>query len=252
MTSNTVQGWEAKARRIGKMMKNATDGAWQPQKDNCQNVKLFYNPRWMFEPQREGVKRVFIGIHPAGAPYNPKADNPCGDMLEYLDEPKSDRPHNQWIDGCWAGNGKTHQHRVHRVFAALSVTGKWRCDLRATPSFNVSPIRTKGTDGIRESVWEASVELCADMVRQLRPKTIICDGFGETGMSPWAVIKSEFSIESSESEPRCGRTVVKWGTVPGLADDGTTIIGLPQLTSQWFRNSLFDHLAELRTKLEIA
>ena len=252
MTQDVVQGWEDEARRIGRMMNQATGGLWQAEKDGCKNVKLFYNPRWMFQPRPEGVKRIFVGIHPAGDPANPMKDNPYGDMLEYLDEQPGDRPHNQWIDGRWASKGRMHQQRAKQVFQSLYGTDKWETELRSTPCFNVSPIRASEADSSPQCVWDASAVLCVDILRHLRPKTIICNGFDDAGRSPWAVVKRAFGIGPPPSEPVGGTAVVKLGAVGVLADGATTVIGLPMLTSRWFKNSLFSDLRKMRVGMDIA
>ena len=124
--------------------------------------------------------------------------------------------------------------------------------MRVTPSFNVCPLRTNRTEEIPDCVWHQSKAWFKRVIEELQPRTIICNGFSENDSSPWGVIKREFGIMAPGQEPERGRAVVKWGTAPGITEDGTTIIGLPLLTSQSFRKSLFDHLSELTTKLDIA
>lgn len=247
----TVSDWEREAQRIGEMMVRATGGAWRLEKDGCKNVKPFYNPRWMFEPNQERVKRVFVGIHPAGDPFRPLESNPCGDMLVYLDDQPSEMPHNQWIDGCWAGKGPRHQSLVKKVFKSLYGKAVWERKLRKTPSFNICPIRLPRHGSVPKPVWGDSIKLCEDIVKNLRPKTIICNGYGEKGNSPWAVIKRKFGFETRECLTERGKTVLKWGTVRGIAEGGTTVIGLPHLTSQWFVESLFCKLQDPKTKIKV-
>ena len=248
MTYDTAREWEREAERIGEMMVRKSGGAWKLEKCGCKNVKPLYNPRWMFEPRDEGVKRVFVGIHPAGDPYNPLADNPNGDMLEYLDDCPSDRPHNQWIDGDWGGKGPDHQDKVEEVFKSLYGDDGWKRELRATPSFNVCPLRSKGAADLPKEVWDDSVEWFLRVLVHLRPMTIICNSSADSGRSPWVEIKTRFGIESVERRPKIGTASLKWGTVSGLSAGGTLVIGVNQRSS----NAVYGYLSELSAKLDIA
>ena len=250
MTYDTAREWEREAERIGEMMVRKSGGAWKLEKCGCKNVKPLYNPRWMFEPRDEGVKRVFVGIRPAGDPCEPLEDNPSGDMLEYLDDCPSDRPHNQWIDGHWGGRGPTHQSLVQRVFESLYGKGGWKRELRATPSFNVCPLRVKDYPPLCSKVYDKSEALFLDMVEGLRPQTIICNGTGE--WTPWRALnpKNVRSWRIGEDLPR--RPFLRHGEYKIGEGSVARVIGFPALTGQvryYDRPSLMRLLETHRDKL---
>ena len=246
MTYDTAREWEREAERIGEMMVRKTHGAWELEKCGCKNVKPLYNPRWIFEPRDEGVRRVFVGIHPAGDPCKPLEDNPCGDMLEYLDECPSDRPHNQWIDGDWGGKGPDHQDKVEEVFKALYGDDGWKRELRATPSFNVCPLRVKDYLGVCDKVWDKSEALFLKMVNALRPMTIISNGTG--ARTPWEALdpKNVRCCRIGDDLPflRYGEHKLGEGSV-------AKVIGFPPLISPaaYNRATLMEMLCKHREKL---
>ena len=185
------------------------------------DVKCWYNPRCLFEQQAD---RVFIGINPRDEP-----ESRYGEDHSYLDFDCGGEVYNEWIDGNWPGSGTDHQNKVRRVYETLYGRADWEDKLRATPSFNVCPLRTHGAQDIPERVWAESLSWCRDVLIHLRPKTIICNGSQESGKSPWAAIKSVFTI-SETRRTKVQTAYLKIGKINSGPLAGTDVVGLPQLT----------------------
>lgn len=250
---------EGKAEAIAVLMKACVATNWRRRVERADfaysNIKPWYNPRWMFQPRPRGVERVFVGINPAGNPNTPGPVNglQCGngrcdhDRLSYYDAEPCDRPYNDWLDArCWPGRGPHHQKRTRRVFKNL-YRKRWEQRLRQTSCFNVCPLRTESADDIPDCVWHKSVAWFLEVLENLSPRTIICNGSGKSGKSPWAVIDNCLGIWQQHQFPDSGRAQLRWGTVKNLAEGDTTIIGINQRPS----NAALDFLCDLRSRIDI-
>ena len=256
MTTMSAKELEKWAEDIARTMEACSASSWPRTVnrhgfDYC-NIKPWYNPRWMFEPRTDRVDCVFIGINPGGDPECPgPSENPetcvstsgnrCHhDLPQYYDDSPSEVPYNDWLDArCWQGKGKLHQKRVKRVFSTLFDIENPEHVMRSTPSLNVCPLRTKGARQIPDCVWEQSLTWCMTVLGNLRPRLIICDGFGESGKSTWSAFKEMYGILSPQKEPARGRANLKWGSIRARPLEQTTIVGVPLLTGQYFSEDLY-------------
>ena len=216
------------------------------------NIKPWYNPRWMFEPRAKGVDRVLVGINPGGDPNQPgpASGKPCGDQrcdhdkLSYHDCDPCCEPYNDWLDAkCWPKRGQANQKRVQSVFNSLYCEN-WKRKLVETPCFNVCPLRTAGVDGIPDCVWHQSKAWFKRVIEELRPRTIICNSSAISGKSPWVVVNDLYGISQQGKKPS-QYPDVRWGTVSGLSEDGTTVIGIKQRPS----DDLYGYLSGLKAKI---
>lgn len=264
MTTMSAKELEEWAEDIARTMEACSASSWQRTVnrygfDYC-NIKPWYNPRWMFEPRTDRVDCVFIGINPGGKPERPgpASARECGDdtcdhdRLAYYDDALSDTPYNDWLDAkCWQGSGRTHQGRVWQVFTSLFGSEEAETTMRATPCFNVCPLRTKDTNQIPDCVWKESLHWCKKVLDQLRPRVIICDGFGENGKSTWSAFKDMYGILDPQKEPEKGRTRLKWGSIRDRPLRGCTIIGVPLLTGQYFSEELYPAIESRRDDINM-
>lgn len=209
-------------------------GLW-PSYDS--DVKCWYNPRFLFDQQ---AQRVLVGINPRDEP-----ESRYGEDHSYLNHAPTPMPYTEWIDGRWPGRGAQHQRKVQRVFRYLYGNGEWERKLRTTPSFNVCPLRTHDAGDIPANVWEASVDWFILVLAYLKPKTIICNSSSTSGRSPWAVINDRLYIADPRQLPDQGRADLRWGTINGLVEGGTTVIGFNQRAS----NDLWGYLRGLKGKI---
>ena len=200
------------------------------------NFKPWYSHRSLFQ---EGITRVYIGIAPGGDPRFP--DNTTG--RRYQIRLAGDR-YNAYLDEKWRGSAVGNsplQRQTRRVFRELY--GEWDGDveLRRTACFNVCPVRTGESSIIRNDLWRKSVEWCRQVVDDLKPTTIICNGSGWRGRSPWA------ALEATEewSAPVSGSAYLKYGFVKLDDSQPAQVIGLPHLTGARYRRAdLFRVLSE--------
>lgn len=221
------------------------------------NFKPWYSPKWMYEPVEGGVDRVFLGIHPS---YNPnfEAGNACDkpgcdhERLEYVNYPRSSNPYNDWLDsGCWGPHGKGHQTKARRAFKSLYGDSEGINKFRFARCTNVRPFRSTGTSDIQQAIWNASQKWCKQLLNGLQPKTIICNGYQDKGMNPWATINELYKPEPKH--PVCsGSAKVKLATMSFDGTYETTIIGLPHLSRSHFRRDHYDALCTVATKYDIA
>ena len=250
MSAKDLEEW---ANEIAGTMEFCSASSWKRTVNrhgfDYSNIKPWYNPRWMFEPQPSGVDSVFIGINPGGKPERPGpasapkcGDNTCShDRQSYYDDCPSDAPYNDWLDArCWQGNGKLHQQSVKRVFSTLFDVENPENMMRSTPFFNVCPLRTEDASQIPDCVWKESLAWCKSVLDQLQPRLIICDGNTEPGKtywsmlksrSPWAMLKMEYKLERIRCE-KLGKTNIslKFGEATVAPLEGTKVLALPHLS----------------------
>ena len=261
MTTMSAKDLEEWAEDIARTMEACSASSWQRTANrygfDYSNIKPWYNPRWMFEPRTDRVDCVFIGINPGGKPERPgptfdpaRCVDTCDhDRLAYYDYALSDTPYNDWLDAkCWQGSGRTHQGRVRQVFTSLFGSEEAETTMRATPCFNVCPLRTKDTNQIPDCVWKESLHWCKKVLDQLRPRVIICDGFGENGKSPWSTMKDMYGILDHQREPETGGALLKWAPVRVSPNEITTVIGIPHLINARLKRQARDDSFRLLSK----
>ena len=249
---------EREANKIAETMEACPATDWQRTVKrhgfDYSNIKPWYNPRWMFEPRTDRVDCVFIGINPGGKPERPGpasarecGDDPCDhDKLSYYDQEPKEVPYNDWLDAkCWQGSGRTHQGRVRQVFTSLFGSQEAETTMRATPCFNVCPLRTRGAGEIPDCVWEQSLAWFESVLGNLRPRLIICDSFAESGKSPWATLKKMYGFDQINPTIGGDPTYIKLASLRFGSLSRTPVIGLPTLTSRHFRKAIFSELEEL-------
>ena len=209
--------------------------------------KPWYSPKWMYEPVEGGVNRVFLGIHPGSNPSfraGQTCDKPGCDheQLAYVNDLQSCCPYNDWLDsGCWGKNGEAHQTKARRVFKSLYGDSVGITKFRFARCSNVCPFRSTKTSDIPQTVWDASKKWCEKLLNRLQPKTIICNGYEDTGRSPWSTINGLYRPQLEQSV-RSGNAEVKIATMSFDGTVETTIIGLPHLSSSYFRKDHYDAL----------
>ena len=208
------------------------------------NFKPWYSPKWMYEPIEGGVDRVFLGAYPAD---NRKfvVGQTCNklschhEQLGYVNDLPSDRPHSEWLNsGCWGTYGKRHQTKARNVFNSLYGESEGVAKFRFARCTNVRPMRTTCGYYIPQTVWDDWIR---KLLNGLRPKTIICNGYGDDGDSPWATISRIY-------QPRWmpavtfGESTIKLAEMTFDGSDETTVIGITSLNGRYFRGDIYDAL----------
>ena len=217
------------------------------------NFKPWYSPKWMYEPVEGGVDRVFLGLHPA---INPcfKSGQTCDkrechhEKLDYVDDSKSTHPYSEWLDSnCWGSKGETHQTRARKVFKSLYGKSDGIAKLRFARCTNVCPMRTTSGYGIPQSVWD---KWCKKLLKGLSPKTIICNGYQDSGDSPWATVTRLFHPQ--EIKPVCfGKSQVKLATMSFDGSIETLVMGIRYLNRS-FSDDLCGALEIVANQYDIA
>ena len=118
--------------------------------------------------------------------------------------------------------------------------------MRATPCFNVCPLRTKGAVDIPTPVWKQSLLWFEKVLGNLHPELIICDSFAESGKSPWATLKGKYGFDLMNPTIGGKPTYLKLASLRIGPLSGTPVIGLPLLTGRSFEQVIFKELEELR------
>lgn len=218
------------------------------------NFKPWYSPKWMYEPIEGGVERVFLGVYPstnrefkAGQVCDkPRCDH---ERLAYVNHLQSCCPYNDWLDsGCWGPHGKRHQTKARNVFKSLYGESEGVAKFRFARCTNACPMRMKGGYYIPQTVWDDWIR---KLLNGLRPKTIICNGYGEDGDSPWATVNRLY-------QPRWipavtfGESMIKLAGMSFDGSDETMVIGITSLNGRYFRSNHYDALRIVATKYNIA
>ena len=180
---------------------------------------------------------------PGGDPADPDNTTVCHPCK--APELHTETTHNLWVCEDWGGH--EHQEWVLKAFEALyNGSDEGIRVLLETPSFNLCPIRTGGSDAqhMPPKVWSKSAEWSTKVLDRLRPKLIIMDGNGQT--SPWSAMK-KFGLRSThECVQVAANGYLKQGTM--RFDDGHTaqVIAFPSLSQPVFRNPcLLNELSKL-------
>lgn len=238
--SGFAEEMEREAEAIADRMVQVTDGKWQRQPHQQDNLKTWYNPVVMFEKPRD---LVFLGIHPAGNPFDEHA--PGGHKCKKPD--MHSETYNYWICEDWSHsrNGSQHQEYVWKAFK--NIFGEdWEETLLHAPSFNVCPIRTSEAKCIPMPIWKASVSWCKKALDRLKPRRIICNGNAEAVRSPWVMLKKEYNLRDIESEPLGeSKRSVKSGTAVRMPLEGTQVLALPHLSRHGGWSSLETALRDI-------
>lgn len=200
------------------------------------NFKPWYSHRSLFQ---EGIKRVYIGIDPGGDPSFP--DDTTGPQYQTFLEGDS---YNAFLDESWTGNARGFaplQSRTRRVFRELYGESVGDDLLRQTACFNVCPVRTGKSSNIQPDLWDECVEWCKRVISDLKPTTIICNGSGWGGCSPWAAL----GVTQDFCAPVGKRANLRSGFIHLDGTQTVRVIGLPHLTGARIRHeTLFGLLSE--------
>lgn len=210
-------GWKKKVRRHGGKV--------------ISNVKPFYSPYHMFDPS---TKRVFIGVNPAGKPWDP--DDTTG--TKYAKLLGSD-DYNAYVDEVWEGesvNGRAElQVNVQKVFETLFPHSEADRSLRDTACFNVCPLRTKKPKFIPDEIWEDCVDWTREILETIKPEIIICNGNGlktsDPPKSPWASLQ-QMHLDIRPYVLEQPRTVapITCGTIMSGPLKDAKVVGFPHMS----------------------
>lgn len=233
---------EGEARSLASKMETAKRRSWQSEG----NVKPWYNPRWMFN---RGAKRVFLGINPGGDPGNPDGTGD-GHVCTDPDSHGEDGAYNSWLCEYWGAVTSSgvrkpdpHQAAVWLAFEAMYGESDWEDVLKHTPTFNVCPLRTRVSESLPNDVWERSKKWCKQVIHELRPKTIICNGNGEGLRSPWSVLRESGMSVLSPIPLNSKGLKLKRGIYAFDGDDAD-VIAMPSL-SRFAKPRLYGELRKL-------
>ena len=250
MATGFAEDMNRDAVEIGRLMEKETKGklGWKRHPYRQDNVKTWYNRPEAFESRAD---RVFLGIHPAGDPFDPKA--PAGHCCKRQDWHDDDGHYSYWICEDWshAKNGTRHQGYVLKAFRLIYGKGG-KGLLHATPSFNVCPIRTSEVKDIPMPVWRRSVSWAKTVLDEVEPSTIICNGNAESGRSPWAMLKREYGLQYTKYYA-LGDTnrSLKFGVAKDKPLNGTKVLALPHLSYHGGWSSLHELLQHAKCKFEL-
>ncbi|GEM_PF-2912030 len=188
----------------------------------------------------QGATRAFIGINPGLAYPGEVTDQK---RKGYFKAPYTQAGYNAWLDQKWGPpNGPTHQAAGQRTFQIM-FGRTWMEALRATACFNVSPFPTKSISDLPEDAWNWSVIWFRQVLEQVNPKLLLCNGNSET-QSPWSVVSSAYRLRLVRTIDIGARASVKDGFLQTGPLKECRVIGLP-LLSRFKRERLFDGLKEL-------
>ena len=209
------------------------------------NFKPWYSPRWMFDEMQSSSGRLLIGTNPGGDPALP--DDTTGPIYEQLLD--SPRRHNAFLDESWNGQPKGEsdlQCSVRKVFKRLYGESRGDDELRRTACFNVSPIRSKRANDLPKGAWPASVKWFKEVVKQLRPHTIICIGSAKSGKSPWVALETD----QQWCHKIAKNAILRFGTTRLTASCEVKVIAIPHPTGAVFnRDCLYQVLHRRRDEL---
>ena len=182
--------------------------------------KFWYSDATLIE---NGAKRAFVGINPGGKCGDDKHDHKMG----YLQAPYCRRGFNAWLDEKWPG-GNPHQKVTRDLFREMYGWNRYAQILRETACFNVCPFRTTSARDLTSSLWDSSIEWCEDVLVQIAPKLIICNGSGKT-RSPWSAITGRFSVEHVFCQEVQANGWIREGILRKPPMTHVRILGLPFL-----------------------
>lgn len=236
------------AVEIGHLMEKETKGklGWKRHPYRQDNVKTWYNRAEAFESRAD---RVFLGIHPAGDPFDPKA--PAGHCCRCTEWHEGGEPYNYWICEDWshARNGTRHQRHAQAAFKHIYGEDGFNL-LRETPSFNVCPIRTPTATpkDIPLTVWRRSEMWAKAVLDKVKPSIIICNGSSESVRSAWTMLRKKYELHEIDCEELGGNASLKFGVATVKPLKGTKVLALPHLSRHGGWNSLRDSLKRAERK----
>ena len=209
------------------------------------NFKPWYSPRWMFDEIQSGSGRLLVGTNPGGDPAVPD-DTTGRDYEQTLD---SRYQYNAFLDESWNHQPKGEsdlQCSVRKVFKRLYGESRGDDELRRTACFNVSPIRSKRVNDLPERAWPASVKWFKEVVKPLRPNTIICIGSAKNGKSPWVALEAD----QIWCHKIAKNATLRFGTTRLTASHKAKVIAIPHPTGAAFnRDYLYQVLSCRRDEL---
>ena len=205
------------------------------------NFKPWYSPRWMFDEMQSSSGRLLIGTNPGGDPSTP--DVTTGPNYEKLLE--SPCRYNAFLDESWncLPNGESDlQCSVRKVFKILYGKSRGDDELRRTACFNVSPIRSERVSDLPDEAWSDSIKWIKEVIKQLRPHTVICIGSAENGRSPW------FALETVQQWCRKvgGTGTLRVGTTRLTASAKAKVIAIPHPTGARYSRDLLHQVLYCR------
>lgn len=238
MTTGFAEEMEAEARKFIDELKSDVYRDYR-------NFKPWYSPRWMFDEMQSVSGRLLIGTNPGGDPSMP--DDTTGSNYErFLNSPCRC---NAFLDESWNCQPKGNsdlQCSVRKVFKSLYGQSDGDFQLRRTACFNVSPIRSKRANDLPKEAWEASVEWFQEVVKQLRPDTIICIGSAKSGRSPWVALE----VEQQWCHKISKTARLRFGITRITASHMAKVIAIPHPTGAAFnRDRLYQALCCRRDQL---
>lgn len=234
MSFEFARRMERKAQRISKRFENDIYG-----------IKPWYSYAGLFDGQ---ATRVFVGLNPGGSKKSEELDK----QYQNRERVYKETGYNSWLDEVW-GEGAPDpgasipQKRVQQAFQCMYGSDNWEFILRDTPCFNVVPFRTSSGTKLPSGAWDAARPWFRQVLQQLQPKLIICDGSGDD-KSAWAALK-EFNVIKPSKPIRTASTgQIKYGHVTSGPMKGAGVVALPHLSKKYFwpDDSAFQKLGELR------
>ena len=201
-------------------------------------VKCWYCDASLIE---SGAERAFIGINPGGKAGDDKYDEQMG----YLEAPYEERSFNAWLDEEWP-EGNPHQRATRKLFQQM-YGDRWESVLRSTACFNTCPFRTTSAKDLSGSLWDASTKWVVEVMNQVRPQLIICNGSGKF-RSPWSVITGHYEVDLIFDEEVQANGYLREGTLQLSPLTNVRILGLPFINRFGGHNlfSMIRKIAEAR------
>ena len=201
------------------------------------DFKYWYNPRCLFQSP---AKRVFVGVFPRR-----EGDSWKRESLDYLDYSCEGEIYNEWIDGEWEGKGPEHQRLARVVYEELYGRDEWESKLRASPSFNVMPLRSYSVEDIPDAAWDKAAEWFLEVLDHLKPQLIICNGNGKH--SAWNILKP---AEMWSEQVGNAKAYLRLGKVTLASGHHARVIGMPLLSgARYGRDDLFELIRQNKSRL---
>ncbi len=219
MSFEFARRMEREADRIANRFKNDISG-----------IKPWYSYAGLFD---EPTTRVFVGLNPGGSSESEELDK----RYRNRERVYTETGFNAWLDEVWEGaslpGASVLQKRAHRAFQDMYGSDDWEHTLRNTPCFNVVPFRTSSSAKLPSGAWNAAQPWFRQILQQLQPKLIICDGSGED-KSAWAALRKFNVIRPRKSIPTASTGRIKYGHITSGPLKGARVVALPHLSKKYF------------------
>ena len=203
--------------------------------DKVFGVKCWYCDASLIE---NGADRAFIGINPGGQ----KGDDIYDNKMGYLEAPYEENSFNAWLDEEWP-KGNPHQKATRKLFQEMYGEERWEQVLRSTACFNTCPLRTSSAKDLPDSLWNSSTEWVIEVMNQVRPQLIICNGSGKF-RSPWSVITGHYGVDLVFDEEVQANGYLREGRLKLAPLTDVRVLGLPFL-NRFGGHNLFSMIQEI-------